>query len=150
MPRIDNIQPRRGTASAWTSSNPTLGLGEIGIETDTNRLKIGDGSTAWASLAYFTTDNSRSWQAKSSNYTLLVTDYGVLCDVSGGAITITLPTASSAEFLPFVIKKTDSSTNTVTVDGDGSETIDGATTQILLAQYDALAVVSDGTDWWII
>ena len=46
------IQLRRGTASQWTSSNPTLALAEMGIETDTNYFKIGDGATAWVSLAY--------------------------------------------------------------------------------------------------
>jgi len=47
------IQLRRGTASQWTSTNPTLAAGEIAIETDTSKLKLGDGSTAWTSLAYF-------------------------------------------------------------------------------------------------
>ncbi len=46
------IQFRRGTASAWTSANPTLAEGEMGIETDTDQFKIGDGLTAWTSLAY--------------------------------------------------------------------------------------------------
>lgn len=44
---------RRGTASAWTSSNPVLSSGEFGFETDTGKLKIGDGTTAWTSLTYF-------------------------------------------------------------------------------------------------
>jgi hypothetical protein len=46
------IQTRRGTAASWTSTNPTLAAGEIGFETDTGKFKIGNGSTAWASLAY--------------------------------------------------------------------------------------------------
>jgi hypothetical protein len=46
------IQFRRGTASAWTTANPTLAEGEMGIETDTDQFKIGDGLTAWTSLAY--------------------------------------------------------------------------------------------------
>ena len=46
------IQFRRGTASAWTSANPTLAEGEMGIETDTDQFKIGDGLTAWTSLSY--------------------------------------------------------------------------------------------------
>jgi len=45
-------QQRRDTAANWTSQNPTLKVGEIGFETDTKYLKIGDGSTAWTSLAY--------------------------------------------------------------------------------------------------
>jgi len=43
---------RRDTASNWTSNNPTLLAGEWGIESDTKKLKIGDGSTAWQSLDY--------------------------------------------------------------------------------------------------
>lgn len=48
------IQPRRGNASAWTSANPVLAEGEFGIELDTKQIKIGDGTTAWNSLAYQT------------------------------------------------------------------------------------------------
>ena len=46
------IQLRRDTAANWTSNNPTLAAGELAIETDTDFYKIGDGSTAWTSLAY--------------------------------------------------------------------------------------------------
>lgn len=46
------IQLRRGTAAQWTASNPTLAAGEPGFETDTGKLKLGNGSTAWNSLAY--------------------------------------------------------------------------------------------------
>jgi hypothetical protein len=47
------IQLRKGTAAAWTSANPTLASGEVGYETDTGKQKIGDGTTAWTSLAYY-------------------------------------------------------------------------------------------------
>jgi hypothetical protein len=46
------IQLRRDTAAAWTSANPVLAQGELGLETDTTYYKIGDGSTAWNSLSY--------------------------------------------------------------------------------------------------
>jgi len=46
------LQLRRDTAANWTSNNPTLSEGEIGVETDTLKFKIGDGSTAWTSLDY--------------------------------------------------------------------------------------------------
>ena len=45
-------QQRRDTASNWTTQNPTLLAGEIGYETDTGYIKVGDGSTAWTSLGY--------------------------------------------------------------------------------------------------
>ena len=43
---------RRDTAANWASANPVLKLGEPGLETDTRRIKYGDGSTAWNSLGY--------------------------------------------------------------------------------------------------
>ena len=48
------IQFRRDTAAAWTAANPTLAAGELGLETDTSLYKIGNGSSAWTSLAYGT------------------------------------------------------------------------------------------------
>jgi hypothetical protein len=52
MAVVTQIQVRRGTASQWTSTNPTLASGEWGFETDTAKVKIGNGSTAWNSLGY--------------------------------------------------------------------------------------------------
>lgn len=52
---VMQIQLRHDTAANWTSVNPTLAVGEIGIETDTKKFKIGDGGSAWNSLAYSTT-----------------------------------------------------------------------------------------------
>ena len=48
----NRIQLRRGGAQEWANSNPTLAQGELGIELDTGRFKIGDGVTAWNSLRY--------------------------------------------------------------------------------------------------
>ena len=47
------LRLRRDTSSGWASSNPILALGEPGLETDTNKLKFGDGITVWTSLSYF-------------------------------------------------------------------------------------------------
>ena len=48
----NRIQLRRGGAQEWANSNPTLAQGELGVELDTGRFKIGDGVTAWNSLRY--------------------------------------------------------------------------------------------------
>ena len=57
MPRM---QQRRKTSTNWTSTNEVLLDGELGIESDTGKLKLGDGSTGWNALAYSggTTPNS--------------------------------------------------------------------------------------------
>lgn len=46
------LQLRRDEAANWTSVNPTLSAGELGVELDTGKLKVGNGTTAWNSLAY--------------------------------------------------------------------------------------------------
>jgi len=48
----NRIQLRRGSAQEWSNVNPTLAIGELGIEIDTGRIKIGDGVTPWNSLRY--------------------------------------------------------------------------------------------------
>lgn len=47
------LQLRRDLAANWTSVNPVLGPGEIGIEIDTNSFKIGNGVANWSALPYF-------------------------------------------------------------------------------------------------
>ena len=52
MPAQTVIKLRRDTASNWTTADSVLGSGEPGLETDTGKIKFGDNSTAWTSLAY--------------------------------------------------------------------------------------------------
>lgn len=52
MTDYTTIKLRRGSAAQWAATNPTLALGEYGYETDTRKSKVGDGLTAWNSLAY--------------------------------------------------------------------------------------------------
>lgn len=86
----------------------------------------------------------------SANTTLETGHFSVLVDATGGARTITLPAAASHTHRIYNIKKIDVSGNAVTIDGAGAETIDGAATQVLAAQYDSYTIQSDGTEWWII
>ncbi len=51
---MTRIQWRRDTAAAWTAANPILYEGEAGLETNTLKVKVGDGVTAWNSLGYLT------------------------------------------------------------------------------------------------
>ena len=52
------IQLRNGTAAEWTAKDPTLLKGEMGIEIDTHKIKVGDGSTQWSKLAYCGADTN--------------------------------------------------------------------------------------------
>lgn len=53
---MTRIRVRRGTSAQWTAADPVLGEGELGFETDTGKLKIGNGSTGWTTLAYTSLD----------------------------------------------------------------------------------------------
>jgi Major tropism determinant N-terminal domain len=106
------LQNRRDTAANWTANNPTLAAGELGLETDTAKFKMGNGSTAWNSLAYSYTAGTQGTQGiqgtigtngtttgllgfnaqTGTTYTLVATDANKLVTASNAsAITITVP-----------------------------------------------------------
>lgn len=79
--------------------------------------------------------------------TTLDTSYNVvICDNGASAITVTLPTASGILGRLYTIKK-GTSTSNITIDGNASETIDGAATIVMSDQMDAITIFSDGTNW---
>ena len=80
--------------------------------------------------------------------TMDYTDDVVLGNASSGNFTVTLPTAVGITGRTYTIKSI--STGTVTIDGAGSETIDGATTVGLSSQYQFRTIVSDGSNWSVI
>jgi hypothetical protein len=88
---------------------------------------------------------------KSAAYTATAGDYVILCDTdtAGAAFTITLPAAASHTGRVYYVKNTGTGHFDVTVDGNGAETIDGAATQTVI-DGNCLAVVCDGTEWWVI
>lgn len=106
------------------------------VKTDLNTLAtaIDSGTSA----------NYMAYVAKSTNYTATVTDNVILCT---GTFTITLPTAVGNGGKVFNIKNV--STGTITVDANGSQTIDGELTQTVL-EYDNLTVISNNSNWFIL
>ena len=107
------IQLRRGTASEWTAVNPTLAAGELVIETDTDKYKIGDGSTAWTSLGYsslpsdsatlasptFTGVPAAPTAAANTNTTQIATTAFVMTEV-GDYATLASPTLTGTPAAP--------------------------------------------------
>jgi hypothetical protein len=120
----------------WSDDGATL------TTVDANRSAQIDGEltlTGGMAVAYV---------AKTGDYTADANDYFIAADGSSGTVTITLPPAASGAGKVFIIKAVDV-TNAVDVDGAGSETIDGNATYTFSAQYESIAVISNGTNWYI-
>lgn len=88
--------------------------------------------------------------SKSANYTATVDDCIIGVDTSGGAVTITLPSAGAVAGKIYIINDEGGAagTNNITVATEGSETINGADTQTISANYGSLRVYSDGTNFF--
>jgi hypothetical protein len=140
MPSDDLVQTWRITGAqilAYIQSNITVQLASIADGLIT-RAKLAAGAVARCAVTTVT----GSHNATGANDVLLA-------DSSGGNVTVNLPAAASHTGRILHIKKT-SASNTVTVDANSTETIDGALTQVLTEQYHCLSIVSNGTEWSII
>lgn len=92
----------------------------------------------------------RAIRTELANYTATPTDDVILCDATAGNMTIQLPPAASSSNKSYVVVKIDVSANTVTVDGDTGDLIDGAATQVINSQWTAIEIICNGTAWYII
>jgi hypothetical protein len=88
---------------------------------------------------------------KTANYTAGTSDYVLLCNATGGAFTITLPSPAGATGRIYVIKRISSGSNTVTIGTtSGASTIDGAATYSLSSQYSSVELSTDGIAWYVV
>jgi len=72
------VQFRRGAASEWTNANPILAEGELGLELDSNKFKLGNGFTRWNNLLYTSTFNVGEDTSSDTTYPTYVTGAGVI------------------------------------------------------------------------
>lgn len=114
-------------------NNTGEGYFEESLEVDGETFM--DGNTSFS----LSTETSASVNAGANTF--------LMCDATSNNITVNLPAASGVTGRVYVIKKIDSGSNTVTVDGNGSEALDGATTQVLSSQYDVIRIICDGSNW---
>jgi hypothetical protein len=78
------IRHRRDTAANWTSNNPVLEAGQLGLETDTLKIKFGDGTTAWNSLSYASGGGSGLTDGDKGDIT--VSSSGATWTIDNGAV----------------------------------------------------------------
>ena len=89
----------------------------------------------------------------TTNYVASSSNDVILCDVTTGSILVTLPDASLVEGCTIYVKKKDTSTNDITVQDAGANTIDGSATATLSGSGGAqpgIGLVSDGANWYIL
>lgn len=174
MPRSDRDRPVRpseahdpsfvaATPDDWT--DPTVDLDSPGEALDaiaggragvvliaaTQPTDPGQG-VAWLDTAATGTGGSGVLTVNTITVdtTLTTSNTVVLCDATTGAITVMLPAASGNGGRTYYIKKIDSSVNTVTVDANASETIDGDLTAVITLRYESITLVCDGSNWHLI
>src|SRR4030067_239249 len=135
---------------------PLFGAGKSGKIIFSNHMTLfirNASNNAWIQIGHFDAngkliiDTGYGVTSVTANYTATLNDEVILANATAGAVTVTLPTAVGNTGKKFVIKKIDSSANTVTVDPNGSETIDGQATAGILAQDNAIICQSDGANW---
>ncbi|MFW6130224.1 MAG: hypothetical protein ACOC56_03495 [Atribacterota bacterium] len=145
-----------------------------GTNSEANSLQIGSGPRIVSGGAPASSQNGDVWINSNITYirsnsidvpigtsqTLAIrsiTTATTLADTDGLILaggtsdyTISLPAANTVTNKVFYIKKTSTESYTLTIDGSGSETIDGELTVELVSQYDTLTLISDGSNWHII
>lgn len=139
------IEPSGLTADPLSAQD-----GQIFWRSDTNRYRVRLGGTYY-NLALGdvpTTMNKQPYAAKTTTYTTTANDGVISVDASSASFTVTLVSAASNAGLTQTFKKINAA-NVVTIDASSTQTIDGALTYALSAQWSWVTVVSDGANWLI-
>jgi len=148
-----------GSILLAAGNSPSGTDGDITLTTaGTERMRVDDtgnvGVATTGPVSRFDVDASiglgNIQTVTSASFTADETDAIILADATSNNITINLPAVSGITRRHYVIKKTDATANTVTIDPNGAETIDGATTRVISTQNEAAWIVTNGTAWFVI
>lgn len=137
----------RGEANVWLPAGKSFKF-VLSPSTDTDPPT----NPIWTVDNIFNISQLTTTTTKTGNYTVVPADANKLIkvDATTGNITITLLSASeAADGFTITIKKIDSSTNSVTIDANSTETIDASLTWVLNLQNESVTLISDGTNWQI-
>lgn len=124
----------------WLSQAGSKALSVWNATTEVSGAQVVQSVANWAGS---TTDVDFA----ASPYTGLATDEVVLCDVTGGAIAITLPPPIARKTIKFVDTTGGAEANNVVISQNAAETIDGATSITIDSNYGVIDLISDGTNW---
>jgi hypothetical protein len=152
------------TSSQWVTTNVNdvylPNSGNVGIGTTfTNAggaLDIMNGNVGigtWAPTSTLSINGSIAVRAVTPGaypYTAATNDQVILASAASGNVQINLPAVASVPGREYVIKKTDATANTITIQANGAETIDGQNTVAMNIQYQSYTIVSDGNHWYVL
>lgn len=119
----------------------------LGIGSSNQVLTVTSGIPAWGAPSGGS--SSESVAIVTGNITA-GSDQVLLVDATTGAINVTLPAANTKTGKTYRIKKTDSTTNLVTIIPNGAETIDGYVNMIVAYHNSTIDIVSNGNYWYIV
>jgi hypothetical protein len=147
----DQVLADQDASSSAANRFATLDGEDLTIESgQAARLRYDATTSRWRVMSTTAAVAAGGVTAISSNTTVTADQDRVtfLCDASGGAFTLTLPPAATADNgFEVTLVKDGTDVNAVTLDGDGSETIDGAATRALSLPGARVTVISDGSNW---
>lgn len=155
--QYDSTGQRWRAVSGAAGGGTPLTVEEEGssVDTDVNTIDfVGEFVTATQTVAgevEVEIDTRVSPSTKSSNYSVIDSDYGsvIAVDTTGGGVTITLPSPSAGFFVTIKDAVGNAGTNSISIQTDNSEDIDGTAGSLELeTDYDAITLVSDGTEWY--
>lgn len=150
---------------SYEGKNPTIDTllltpGEDPATPQEGELQYADGTdraigpyiyngSSWDAIA--TSGLAIQTSTKTANYTITTSDDVIFVDGTSSAFTITLPTAGASPRKIYTIRRIDNTlANVITIDGSGSELIDGAANTTLNTIYETITLVSNGTSWSVL
>ena len=145
------VVPCDGTPILYIEDNLDVQFG--GIISNEDVLSYNTSTSKWenkslSSLGYLKSKTHVSIDNTDSPYTASINEF-ISCDASGGAITVNLPTAVGNAGIQISVCKKDSSSFEITVNPNGSETINGDLTKDINFQWSTMVMQSDGSNWII-
>jgi hypothetical protein len=149
----DSIYIGYDTRASTSGVENEIAIGHAAIGKGSNTATFGNNSTTDTYLngsTHISGSLSLPFYNMSTAYTVTAADYSIFCNASGAARTATLPTAVGIGGKIYNVKKVDSSGNACTVDGDGSETVDGATTFDINVEGESITIQSNNVGWYIL
>src|SRR5204863_3345157 len=149
---------RNGTSTGKIIVKPGLGEklngvvnGTATLASDNSTLNVVCGLDSWWVISQIDVQSAFDVRTASADYTPNKADKTILVDATSASFTVTLPGAAIVDAgKTYTIKRTNAGANTIIVDGNGSETIDGIASIRLNQRFDYLQLQSDGTNWMVI